>query len=137
MMRSLFLAGLLTLMPIEAARAETLTAGSTYVAPDFFAFPPTFTGGAEVALCGRDAVNRMWLVVGVASGRPDNGPQVRVFTVDPGGILVSQFDFNAYTSTWAGGVRVSCLVDPNSTMHILTGAGPGGGPHVRLFYFAP
>jgi len=45
--------------------------------------------------------------------------------VEPGG-------FMAYPEGFRGGVRVAALdVDGDGQAEILTGAGPGGGPHVR------
>jgi hypothetical protein len=42
--------------------------------------------------------------------------------------------FFAYASTFTGGVRVALGdVDGNSTVDVITGAGPGGGPQVNVY----
>jgi hypothetical protein len=33
----------------------------------------------------------------------------------------------------SGGVEVAATINPDGTAEIITGAGPGGGPHVRIF----
>jgi fibronectin-binding autotransporter adhesin len=67
------------------------------------------------------------------------GPMVTV-TIDilPGLTTVpTYFSFFAYDEGFTGGVRVAINeLDGNSdTLEIITGAGPGGGPNVRVFQF--
>jgi len=65
----------------------------------------------------------------VTGAGPGGGPHVRVFT--RAGISYSRFF--AYDQRFAGGVNVaSGDVDGDGVDEIITGAGPGGGPHVRV-----
>lgn len=91
---------------------------------------PGFTGGVFVsgAQLDGDAANEV--VTGADAG---GGPHVRSF--EPSGN--ARNGFFAYDGGWQGGVRVAVGqldVNPADTVEeIVTGAGPGGGPHVRTF----
>jgi subtilisin family serine protease len=67
----------------------------------------------------------------VALGAPAGvSPAVQVFRADG----TPYASFNAYTTNFTGGVRVVTEdIDGDAIPEIITGAGPGGGPHVRLF----
>lgn len=68
------------------------------------------------------------IAVAPESGSP---PTVRVFT-NSGSEVVASFD--AYDSTYAGGVRLTMGdVDGDGQEEIVTVPGPGGGPQVRVF----
>ncbi|MFH1890901.1 MAG: S8 family serine peptidase [Candidatus Kuenenbacteria bacterium] len=59
-------------------------------------------------------------------------PQVRIYT--PNGHLIHQF--LAYNQNFRGGVNVACAdINGDGIDEIVTGAGPGGGPHVRIFAY--
>jgi Subtilase family/FG-GAP-like repeat len=93
----------------------------------FFAFSPTFRGGVRVAVGDVDGDGVPEIITGAG---PGGGPQVRVF--DMKGNLKSEFF--AYASGFHGGVSVATGdVDADGTAEIITGAGPGGGPQVRVF----
>ena len=65
----------------------------------------------------------------VAAG-PGGGPHVLVASLD-GDVFAS---FYAYSPNFGGGVTVAAAdTDGNGKDEIITGAGPGGGPHVRIF----
>lgn len=86
-----------------------------------------FTGGAQVALGNMDDDSGIELVTGAGSG---GGPQVRVF--ERSGKAISTF--YAYDETFRGGIDVATAdADGDGTDEIITGAGPGGGPHIKVF----
>ncbi len=74
----------------------------------------------------------------MATGRPislparcGGGPHVKVFS----GVNAAELqNFFAYATQFTGGVRVA-TADRNADgrLDIVTAAGPGGGPHVRIF----
>jgi hypothetical protein len=94
----------------------------------FFAYAPTFSGGVSVAAADVDGDGKADIITGAGSG---GGPHVRVFSGADGHELMGFF---AYSLAFTGGVTVAAG-DINGDGHadIVTGAGPGGGPHVRVF----
>ena len=67
----------------------------------------------------------------ITGAGPGGGPHVEVFSGKDGSLLRSFF---AYASSFAGGVRVAAGdVNHDGFADVVTGAGPGGGPHVRGF----
>jgi hypothetical protein len=68
------------------------------------------------------------IVAGPGAG---GGPQVRVFSAIDGAV---RDEFYAYEPTFTGGVRVGqAQMDSDGILDWLTGAGVGGGPHVKVF----
>src|SRR5438045_3195603 len=66
---------------------------------------------------------------------PDDGhsPEVRVLHQAPTGTY-SSCVIQAYPPNFTGGVRVATGdVDGDGRAEIITGSGPGAGPHVRIF----
>ena len=97
----------------------------------FFAFTPAFTGGVYVAAGDVNGDGAAELVVGADAG---GGPHVRVFSEAGLPALVERASFFAYDPAFTGGVRVAVgNVDGTGLLDIVTGPGPGGGPHVRAF----
>ncbi|HLF69933.1 MAG TPA: VCBS repeat domain-containing M23 family metallopeptidase [Actinomycetota bacterium] len=91
------------------------------------AYAPGFTGGVDVAAADVDGDGIDEIVTGAG---PGGGPHVRIFKSD--GRAVG--GFFAYDGGFRGGVRVSAAdFDGDGIDEIVTGAGPGGGPHVRIF----
>jgi hypothetical protein len=94
----------------------------------FFAYDPAFAGGVTVASGDVNDNGYADIITGAGAG---GGPHVRVISGLNGGELLSFF---AYDPAFNGGVYVaSSDVDGNGVADIVTGAGAGGGPHVRAF----
>lgn len=94
----------------------------------FFAFDPSFTGGVFVATGDVSGDGTDDIIV---SAGPGGGPHVKVFN----GIGGTEFaSFFAFDSNFVGGVRVATGdLNGDGQDDLITGAGPGGGPHVRVF----
>jgi Domain of unknown function (DUF4394)/FG-GAP repeat len=95
------------------------------------------TGAANfVGLIGNGAFNVTGLAAVpantlVSGAGPGGGPHVRVFDAHSGAL---SFEFFAFTPGFTGGVRVATGdVTGDGVPDIITAAGPGGGPHVRVF----
>lgn len=96
----------------------------------FFAYPSAFRGGVNVACGDVDGDGENEIVTGAGKG---GGPQVRIFR--PSGYVEGQF--LAYSSAFRGGVNVA-VGDTDggargNKKEIITAAGPGGGPHIKIF----
>ena len=95
---------------------------------EFFAFDPGFRGGVFVATADFNQDGQSDIIVSADAG---GGPHVKVFD---GADLQVLFSFFAYDPGFTGGVRVAAgLIDGDGVPDIVTGPGPGGGPHVRVF----
>lgn len=94
---------------------------------EFFAYDASFTGGVYVATGDVDGNGVSEIITGAGEG---GGPHVRVFTA-AGGLVR---EFFAYDASFTGGVRVaSGDVNGDTFEDIITAAGPGGGPHIKIF----
>jgi hypothetical protein len=98
------------------------------VMESFFAFDPAFTGGVFVAV---QDVNNDGILDVIASAGPGGGPEVRIFD---GGSLNVLRAFFAYDQSFTGGVSVATIdFNNDGILDLVTGAGPGGAPHVKVF----
>ena len=67
----------------------------------------------------------------ITGAGPGGGPHVRAF--ERGGGVTEVASFYAYRPGVAGGVVVAAEdLTGDGVAEIITGAGPGGGPHVRV-----
>lgn len=94
----------------------------------FFAYNPAFAGGVRVATGDVNGDGREDIITAPGAG---GGPHVRVWS---GSDLSEIFGFFAYDPAFAGGVSVAAAdIDGDGRADIITGAGAGGGPHVRIW----
>jgi hypothetical protein len=95
---------------------------------DFFAFEESFRGGVTVATGDVTGDGVDDIVAGAGVG---GGPRIRVFDGTTGAEVGNFF---AYDAALRGGVHLAVAdLDADGKAEIVTGAGVGGGPHVRVF----
>jgi len=93
----------------------------------FLSYTTSFLGGVSLASGDLNGDGLSEIVTGAG---PGGGPHVRIFRQD--GTAIG--GFMAYITTFRGGVNVAVGdVDNDGRAEIVTSAGPGGGPHVRIF----
>jgi hypothetical protein len=110
-------------------RVFTFAGGALTELASFYAYDPLFRGGVSVA-CG-DVTGDGIAEILTGAG-PGGGPHVRVLNVT-GGVVTELTGFYAYDAAFHGGVFVAAGdVTGDGKAEIITGAGPGGGPHVRV-----
>jgi cyclophilin family peptidyl-prolyl cis-trans isomerase len=94
----------------------------------FDAYAAGFTGGVTVAAGDVEGVGRDDIITGAG---PGGGPNVKVFNGTNGQLITSFF---AYDAGFTGGVNVAAGTGASGRpANIVTGAGEGGGPNVRVF----
>ena len=107
--------------------APTVSIQTSGMSPiTFNPYPATFLGGVQVAVSSGTAGQ---LEIATAPG-PGGGPNVKLF--DQNGNL--QGSLMAYDPSFTGGVYVALAdVSAGGIPDIITGAGAGGGPEIRVF----
>ena len=104
-------------------KALNFTAGQLVEAFGFYAYDPGFRGGSWIG--GVDSN----LVTGAGIS---GGPHVKVWSVNGGSPQLGA-EWMAYDPGFRGGVRVAIGRVRSQSFDVATAAGPGGGPHVKLF----
>jgi len=95
--------------------------------PGWFAFDKNNRGGVTVALSDVNGDGQKEIIAGAGKGL---APQIKIFDVQ--GKLLNAF--LVYDKNFQGGVNVTGADLNNDKIdEIITGAGVGGGPHVRIF----
>jgi hypothetical protein len=111
--------------------ANTNEIEDTALIGQFFAYDPGFAGGVFVAF-GHAAGGHPEIITGAGAG---GGPHVKVFDATKLNQLQNALlgEFYAYSPFFSGGVTVAAAdLTSDGILDIVTGAGPGGGPHVKV-----
>jgi hypothetical protein len=96
------------------------------VVSSFYAYNPAFTKGVHVAAGDIDGDGVDEIITGTGKG---GGPHVKAFEADTSVVA----GFYAYAPGFNGGVDVaSGDITDSAGDEIITGAGPGGGAHVKV-----
>ncbi|MEY2565615.1 MAG: hypothetical protein QOE35_144 [Actinomycetota bacterium] len=107
---------------------RVFNANGTPTGIEFFAYDQNFSGGVTVAAGDVDGDGRDEIITGAG---PGGGPHVKVWDLDVSkqpNLLTQSASFFAYDAGFSGGVNVGARAG-----RVITGAGAGGGPHVKLF----
>ena len=95
---------------------------------EFFAYDAGFKGGVNMAVGDVNGDGQSDIITAPAA---NGGPHVKVFSGADGSLLR---EFFAYDPGFTGGLQVAAGdIDNDGRIDIITAAGPGGGPHVRIF----
>ena len=116
--------------PGGAARVRVFAGNGAALVTDFHAYTNS-SGGVFVAAADLDGDGKAEIITGAGRG---GSPHVRAFKADGTPYPADPDGFGAYDGAFRGGVFVTAAdLDGDGKAEIITGAGPGGGPHVRAF----
>lgn len=94
----------------------------------FPAYDVGYRGGVNVTACDVDDDGGTEIITGAAW---NGGSHIRVFNAMG---AIEYPGFFAYNESFTGGVNVTCGdINGDGKDEIISGAGPGGGPHVKVF----
>jgi hypothetical protein len=94
----------------------------------FYPYDTNYNQGINLAVIDLEGDGTIEIITGTENG---GGPHIRVF--DNQGVLINP-GFFAYAENFRGGVDIAVGdLDGDGLQEIITGAGNGGGPHVRVF----
>lgn len=114
--------------PGGGAHIKVYDGKSGDVAKNFIVLIPSYPGGIYVAAGDVDDDGRADIVTGSGEGGLS---QVSIYHATNSSLLLS---YTPYGTAFTGGVRVATGdVDGDGSVDVITGAGPGGGPHVKVF----
>jgi uncharacterized protein YkwD len=95
---------------------------------EFMAYETTFAGGVYLAVGDVNSDGRADIITGTGFG---GGPLVKVWNGSTGALIAGLY---AYDTGFRGGVSVAAGdVNGDGRSDVVTGAGVGGGPHVKVF----
>ena len=116
--------------PGGGPHVRVVTATGSPTPTSFFPYATDFRGGVNVAVADLNGDDQSEIITGPG---PGGGPHVRAFNTD--GTPHPPTNFFAYASTFRGGADVGGYYQAADALSesIVTGAGPGGGPHVKGF----
>ncbi len=124
--------------PLGGPAAPRSDGKTETISQQFFPFNTGFRGGVHVATGNFDGAYQTPDSLVTAAG-PGGGPHIIVWNMiqDASGRIVTngiRDQFFAYDARFRGGVTVACGdLDGDGRAELITGAGPGGGPHVRVW----
>lgn len=114
-------------MASGGSQVVTVDGKTGTVLKSFAAFDSSFNGGASIAVGDVTRDGGPDIIVGAG---PGGGPNVKVFDAATGTQIRS---FYAFDPSFEGGVRLAVgYFDSDFTTDIVVGAGPGGGPNVKV-----
>ena len=113
---------------------------SLRVIKEFMAYALTFRGGVYVAAGDFNSDLVPDIITGAGAG---GGPHVKDWNYNTLALLDETMAFDNFTKAdgtvidqmFSGGVRVAIAYgDIDGKQDLIVGAGPGGGPHVKVYY---
>jgi hypothetical protein len=111
------------------AHVRVFSGADRHSLASFFAYDASFRGGVNVAAGDVDGDGRADIITAAGAG---GGSHVKVFNALGGQPLLRSFF--AYGAGFSGGVNIAVGdVNGDGKADIITGAGAGGGPHVKVF----